>query len=45
MTEDTDEKISLVIGGPFYRLQQSLGLLGANSLPPFSTALLFVAIA
>lgn len=43
--ERPDEKFSLVIGGPFYRLQQRLGLLGPDLLPPPSTALLFVALA
>ncbi len=45
MTNNPEEKFSLVIGGPFYRLQQRLGLLGPDLLPPMSTALLFAAIA
>jgi len=45
MTEQRHERFSLVIGGPFYRLQQRLGLLGPDLLPPVRTALLFAAIA
>ncbi|MDQ3774151.1 MAG: hypothetical protein M3461_07200 [Pseudomonadota bacterium] len=45
MTEKPEEKFSLVIGGPFYRLQQRLGLLGPDLLPPMRTALLFAAMA
>lgn len=45
MIDATEEKFSLVIGGPFYRLQQRLGLLGADNLPPWRTALLFSLVA
>lgn len=45
MTENSDTKFSLVIGGPFYRLQQRLGLLGQDLLPHWRTALLFVSLA
>jgi hypothetical protein len=45
MSEGPYEKFSLVIGGPFYRLQQRMGLLGPDLLPPASTALLFATVA
>lgn len=45
MSEGPDERFSLVIGGPFYRLQRRLGLLGPDLLPPASTALLFATVA
>lgn len=45
MKKNTKEIFSLVVGGPFWRLQQRLGLLGPDRLPPMSTALLFAAIA
>lgn len=45
MTDQMDVKFSLVIGGPFYRVQERLGLLGTDLLPPISTALLFALIA
>lgn len=45
MAEDSDTKFSLVSGGPFYRLQQRLGLLGPDLLPPVRTAFIFVALA
>jgi len=45
MEETTDKKFSLIIGGPFYRLQHRLGMLGEDLLPKTSTAFLFAAIA
>jgi hypothetical protein len=45
MGEPTDERFSLVIGGPFYRLQQRLGLLGPDLLPTARTAALLALIA
>jgi hypothetical protein len=45
MTDTVDTRFSLVTGGPFYRLQARLGLLGPNLLPPMRTALLYVAVA
>lgn len=45
MTENSDTKFSLVIGGPFYRLQQRLGLLGQDLLPRGRAAVLLVALA
>jgi hypothetical protein len=45
MAEQTDSKFSLVIGGPFYRMQDRLGLLGPDLLPPIRTAIIFVALA
>lgn len=45
MTDKADVKFSLVIGGPFYRLQERLGLLGPDLLPPLKTALFFALIA
>ena len=45
MKKATKDTFSLVVGGPFWRLQQRLGLLGPDRLPPMSTALLFAAIA
>lgn len=45
MIEPTEAKFSLVTGGPFYRLQQHLGLLGPDLLPPMRTALLFALVA
>lgn len=45
MSEGTDTKFSIVIGGPFWRLQERLGLLGPDQLPRRSAALLCVAIA
>jgi hypothetical protein len=45
MTDQTDVKFSLVIGGPFYRVQERLGLLGPDLLPSMTTALLFALIA
>jgi len=44
-SDPVDEKFSLVIGGPFYRLQQRVGLLGPDLLPPLSTAVLLAVIA
>ena len=43
MTEATEANIPLVTDGPFYRLQQRLGLLGPDLLPSMRTALLSVA--
>jgi hypothetical protein len=37
-------KFSLVIGGPFYKIQQKLGLLGPDCLPKWTTGLLFAAL-
>lgn len=45
MVEPTDEKWSLVIGGPFYDLQRRLGLLGPDGVPHLGTALLLALIA
>lgn len=45
MTDSTEEKFSLVIGGPFYHLQRRLGLLGPDQLPPLRTAIIFAALA
>jgi len=39
------EASSLIIGGPYWRLQQRLGLLGPDWLPPVSTALILAAFA
>jgi hypothetical protein len=43
MTDMTSAKFSIVIGGPFYRIQGRLGLLGNDLLPPLRTSLLFAA--
>lgn len=45
ISEKSDTTFSLVIGGPFYRLQQRLGLLGQDLLPHGWAAVLFVALA
>lgn len=45
MENGVETTFSLVIGGPFYRLQQRMGLLGPDLLPHKSTALLFAAVA
>lgn len=45
MSKRTTPTFSLVIGGPFWRLQRRLGLLGPDRLPRTSTALLLAAIA
>lgn len=45
MANGVETTFSLVIGGPFYRLQHRLGLLGPDLLPHWGTAALFAAIA
>lgn len=45
MTDPVDAKFSLVIGGPFYRWQERLGLLGPDLLPNWVTVGLFVVVA
>jgi hypothetical protein len=49
MVDATKEKTvggsSIIIGGPFWRLQHRLGLLAPDGLPRASTALLFAAVA
>ncbi len=43
--EKTEGATPIIIGGPFWRLQQRLGLLGPDGLPLASTALIFAAVA
>ena len=45
MAVKVQESYSLIVGGPFWRLQQRLGLLGSDRLPTVKTALLFAALA
>jgi len=45
MTDEIESKFSLVIGGPFYRLQHRLGMLGPDMLPTMRAALILVIIA
>lgn len=45
MMKNAELAASIIIGGPFWRLQQRLGLLGPDGLPPLSTALIFAAVA
>ncbi|MEH6355172.1 MAG: hypothetical protein V7760_04000 [Marinobacter sp.] len=44
MKNYSDMPFSLVTGGPFYRLQKRLGLLGEDLLPSTAAALIFVGI-
>jgi len=45
MAVKVQESYSLIIGGPFWRLQSVLGLLRADRLPTVKTAVLFAAVA
>jgi hypothetical protein len=45
MMKNAELGASIIIGGPFWRLQQRLGLLGPDGLPSVSTALIFAAVA
>jgi len=45
MAVKVQESYSLIVGGPFWRLQRRLGLLGPDRLPTVKTAVLFAAVA
>jgi hypothetical protein len=45
MADEVPGSYSLLIGGPFWRLQKRLGLLGPDRLPTVKTAVLFAAVA
>jgi len=45
MSDETETRFSLVIGGPFYRLQHRLGMLGPDLLPTTVAALSLVGLA
>ncbi len=45
MMNNTELASSIIIGGPFWRLQQRLGLLGPDGLPSVSAAIISAAVA